>query len=428
MKVTFYARGRVVQARISSGSDSYRLSTGITIEPHHKFNGEFKGKTVEVAQLNAELARCRTRLLELYVEYKDFKKVREHFEERPPELPSEESFKVNDLLRRYVVMMAKGEVLSYTKKKYTKASVDLYNYVANMLNEYSHYYQPLDLRLCHIDPNWDSYKKREVADEFNLYWKKYEDYLLERELGLKTRSEILNMTGVMLNYWANYYFFSIPKIPRLTKHEKAIIVLPHDFVKRFLMDQDNKYNKFTPEQKFMWELSATILITTLRIGDALSLSEKDLMLTKDMVFLRKKNEKTGAISEMPLPQFLANVYRENLARHGRIYSIVPDRQFVYDNIKPFFKMYDDMHETATVAQLDLRGNEFTVTKTLWEWIHPHMLRKTAITTMIYNKVPERFIKFASGHSTNSNAFERYVGHVEKYYKSEINDYYGKMFS
>lgn len=427
MKITFYARGRVVQARLSDGKDYYRISTGITIEPHHKFNGDFKGKTVEVAKLNAELARCRTKLTELYIEHKDFKKVREHFEERPPELPSEESYDLNDLLRRYVVMMAKGDVLSSSKKKYSKASVDLYSYVANMLNEYSHYYQPLDIRKYHIDPNWDSMKKREVANEFDQYWKKYEDYLIDRGLGLKTRSEVLNMTGVMTTYWSNHYFFTLPKINRLTKHEKAIIVLPQDFVKKFLNDEERKYDKLTPEFKFMWELSATILITTLRIGDALSLSEKDLQLGKDIVYMRKKNEKTGVYSEMPLPQRLSNIYRENLARHGRIYSINPDRQIVYDNIKAFFKMYDDMHETMSVAQFDIKGNEFIVTKPLWEWVHPHMLRKTAITTMIYNKVPERFIKFASGHSTNSNAFERYVGHVEKFYKSEINDYYGKIF-
>jgi integrase len=91
-------------------------------------------------------------------------------------------------------------------------------------------------------------------------------------------------------------------------------------------------------------------------------------------------------------------------------------------------MYEDAHQTVSVAQVDIRGNEFVVSKTLWEWVHPHMLRKTAITNMIYNKVPERFIKFASGHALKSNAFERYVGHVERYYQSEINDYYGRMFS
>jgi integrase len=100
---------------------------------------------------------------------------------------------------------------------------------------------------------------------------------------------------------------------------------------------------------------------------------------------------------------------------------------VYAEMKTLFKMYEDLNENVSITDVDVRGNEFIVTKPLWEWVHPHLLRKTAITTMIYNKVPERFIKFASGHTTNSTAFERYVGHVEKYYKSEMNDYYGRIF-
>jgi len=428
MKITFYARGRVVQARISDGSESYRISTGITIYPHLRFNGEFKGRSAEVAQLNADLSRTRIRLTELYLEHRDFKKVRELFEEKPPELPETETYILNDLFMRYIKYMVTGEVKSNGKKHYSKASIDIYRYVANLLNEYSHFYKPMDIRDYHIDPNWDAQKKRQVADDFANYWKKYEDYLIDRGLAIKSRSEIMNMTGIITKYWADRLFFSIPKIQRLDSHQKAIVVFDHQFVRKFLNDDDRMYNKLSPEQKFLWEISATILITTLRIGDAMSLTEKDLILTKDIVYLRKKNEKTGVYSEMPLPKFLSDIYRENLTRHGRIYSIQPDREVVYKGMKDFFRMYDDLHEIVSVADVDVRGKEFIVSKPLWEWVHPHLLRKTAITTMIYNKVPERFIKFASGHSTNSTAFERYVGHVEKYYKSEINDYYGKMFN
>lgn len=428
MKVLFYLRGRVVQARLSSGNDYYRLSTGIEVLPHLRFSGgEFKGRTLEVAELNTELARIRIKLTELYAEYKDFKLVRDNYTEKPPELPDGETYLAHELLRRYVHMMATGEIKSYSKKKYSDASTRLYRHVTNLLCEYCHFYQPLDIRDYHIDPTWDSAKKREVADKFNTYWKKYEDYMIDRGLAIKSRSEYMNMTGVMINYWAEKLFFSLPKIARLSKHEKAIIVLPSDFVRRFLNDEDKFYDKLSPELKTIWELSATILITTLRIGDAMSLNEHNFVFRKDMVFMRKKNEKTGVFSEMPIPNQIANLYRENLSRYGRIYTLEPNKQMVYAFMKDLFRMYEDLHETVSVAQVDIRGNEFVVTKPLWEWVHPHLLRKTAITSMIYNKVPERFIKFASGHAVNSPAFERYVGHVEKYYKSEINEYYGKMF-
>lgn len=429
MKITFYARGRVVQARLCAGDDYYRLSTGITIHPHLRFsNGEFKGRSLEVAELNSELARMKVRLTELYFEYKDFKLVKDNFTEKPAEIPQGETYLIHELLRKYVQLMATGEIKSSSKKKYSDASTRLYRHVSNLLSEFCHFYEDIDIRDYHIDATWDSMKKREVAEKFNRYWKKYEDYMIDRELGVKSRSEYMNITGVMINYWADKLFFTLPKIPRLSKHEKAIVVLPSEFVKSFLNDEDRIYSSLTPELKTIWEISATILITTLRIGDAMSLNEHNFVFRKDMVFMRKKNEKTGVFSEMPIPQQIANLYRENLSRYGRIYTLEPNKDLVYANMKDLFRMYEDLHETVSVAQLDTRGNEFIVTKPLWEWVHPHLLRKTAITNMIYNKVPERFIKFASGHAVNSHAFERYVGHVEKYYKSEINDYYGKIFS
>lgn len=427
MRVSFYARGSVVQARISNESESYRISTGIKIEPHHKFSGEFKGKSVEVAQLNAELSRCRTKLTELYVHYKDFKLVKEHFVDNEAEVPEGETYLLHELLLKYVKMMGTGEVLSFGNKRYSPATVKIYRYVSNLLVEFTNFHYPIDIREFHIEPSWESFRKREVADRYSRYWKKYEDYLTDREVGIRSRRDVMNITSVIATYWANHLFFTLPKLPRLTSHEKAIIVLPYEFVKRFLNDEDRMYDKLTPELKFIWEISATMLITTLRVGDAMSLTERDLVLSKEGVFLRKKNEKTGAYSEMPLPKRIADIYRDNLARHGRVYTVVPTKDLIYDNMRKFFKMYDDMHEMISAAEIDHRGNERIVTKPYYEWVHPHLLRKTAITTMIYNKVPERFIKFASGHSKNSPAFERYVGHVEKYYRSEISDYYGKIF-
>ena len=427
MKISFYSRGNIVQAMLSDGSSSFIISTKIIINPHMRFNGEFKGKNVEAAQLNGELDRCKTKLTELYLQYKDFKLVEEHFMNNSPEMPTDETYLLNELLRRYVTGMSSGEITSYSKKKYSQSSIKIYQYVYNMLNEFSFLYKKMDIRDYHIDPQLESKKKRDVADKFNGYWKKYENYLVDRGLSVKSRSEIMNMTGVMTTYWANYLFFSLPKIPRLTSHEKAIVVLPNEFVKRFLTDEDKVYNSLSPELKFVWELSATILITTLRIGDAMSINQHDLIVTKDLVFLKKKNEKTGVFSEMPLPNFLSDIYRNNLTSFGRVYTIEPDRDVVYAEMKTLFKMYEDLNENVSITDVDVRGNEFIVTKPLWEWVHPHLLRKTAITTMIYNKVPERFIKFASGHTTNSTAFERYVGHVEKYYKSEMNDYYGRIF-
>lgn len=429
MTITFYPRGKIIQARLSKGSKAIRISTAIMIEPHHKFVGQkFVGNTAEVLELNAELSRHKFKLAELLGLYGlDFIKIKENYNERPPEIPSEDTTLLHDLLRKYVKMMATGEVLSSSKKMYSPSSINLYRYATDVAREFAFFYKPIDIAKYHIPYDWSSEQKQQLAEKFSLYFKKFEDFMIDRGNSIKSRSELMNMVGVMLNYWANKFFYTLPKIPRLQSHEKAIVVFPPEFVSKFLTDLKT-YENLSPQFKTVWEVSATILITTLRIGDAMSLDWHNLIINPKQVYLKKKNEKTGVLSEMPLPQFLSDIYRENMARYNRVYTLKPTKELIYQHINSLFKMYEDTHESVSVSQVDVRGNEFIVSKPLWEWVHPHMLRKTAITTMIYNKVPERFIKFASGHSVGSNAFERYVGHVERYYKSEINDYYGKMFA
>ena len=170
MKISFYSRGNIVQAMLSDGSSSFIISTKIIINPHMRFNGEFKGKNVEAAQLNGELDRCKTKLTELYLQYKDFKLVEEHFMNNSPEMPTDETYLLNELLRRYVTGMSSGEITSYSKKKYSQSSIKIYQYVYNMLNEFSFLYKKMDIRDYHIDPQWESKKKRDVADKFNGYW------------------------------------------------------------------------------------------------------------------------------------------------------------------------------------------------------------------------------------------------------------------
>ncbi len=95
-------------------------------------------------------------------------------------------------------------------------------------------------------------------------------------------------------------------------------------------------------------------------------------------------------------------------------------------MKDLFRTYEECHEVYTISRLGVRGEDVYESKPLYEWVHPHMLRKTAITTMLFNGVPERYIKFASGHTENSEAFGLYVGHNEKNYKNEVVNYYNKF--
>lgn len=421
MTVSFYQRGNMIYARLTDGNHNYRITTGLKVLPHQKFKRKFLGNNTEIASLNNELDRIKIKLTEQYLAKGDFKALKVV----DPEKSKEHSFELDDLLQKYVRLMMSGDIKSSAKRNYSQATISIYGYAAQLISQFSEYYGPLDLSECHIDGNLSVEKKMEISEYFNLFFKKFEDFLIDRGSSMKTRSDVLNMVAVMMNYWSKKYFFNLPKVSRAQADKKPIVVFPPGFVKNFLNDT-KKYETLEPELKFVWEISATILITTLRISDTLSLTFKDLMVTKDNVYMNKKNQKTGMFSQMPLPKFLGNIYRENMARYGRIYCLEPTRDLVYDNIKRLFRLYDEAHDIVSISRLDPRGNEYYESKPLWEWAHPHLLRKSAITTMLFNGVPERFIKFCSGHEARSLAFEDYVGHVEKNFRNEVDNYYDKF--
>lgn len=401
MKVTFYPRGSVYQVRMSDRSTCIRFSSGFNIRD------------------KVNLEKERDHILNLYKSLHDLKRVRDVYVSKDTSV-IDDSFDIANLFAKYVNMMSTGEILTRKSKGFSKSSIRLYDYVSNKINDFG---ERLDLMRCHIDSGEPQKSKSDKQARFNRFFNSFNNFLIRQSISPTSRADIFNISGIMLNYWSDNLFIVLPKIPRIDRGDKPILVYDPKFVKAFIKDEHNVYSRLTDELKTTWEVCATIMITTMRIGDAVTLNHQHIRLSDDAAFLIKKNIKTGVFTEMPLPGVLTKIYKQNLSSVGRLYTLDPTTKMIYDNIKCLFKMYDESHQLVTVSRLTNNGEEVIETKPMYEWTHPHMLRKTAITTMIYDRVPERFIKFSSGHSENSHAFGRYVGHVEKNYKSSMVDYF-----
>lgn len=50
----------------------------------------------------------------------------------------------------------------------------------------------------------------------------------------------------------------------------------------------------------------------------------------------------------------------------------------------------------------------------------HIMRRTAVTTLLVLGMPEHLVRNVSGHSNNSGAFYRYVHHAQSYINHEIS--------
>jgi integrase len=328
--------------------------------------------------------------------YRRLRKLRKLYD--TPELIREHFYHVSDgsiasYFREYVDTMEGAR--SRLGKPFSENTVRIYKSISAMLEKYE---RPLYLE--NYDMSGSVEHKRAVVKSWDAWFSEFIRHQKKRGHADKTIGERLNIISIVLRQYQDKMFVSLPKVPKVSFQDNPIVTLHPDFVKKFLTER----RQFNAELQPIWELCATILVTSLRLSDALSLKESDF--SDDFTFMRRMNQKTKAYTMMPIPSFLSDIYREH-----KIYSGPIDE--VYDRIRELFSHYEEMQHMVDG-------------KPMYATVHPHMLRKSAITTMLVNGVDREHVKFASGHSARSSAFEKYVGFVESTYHNQIGDYYKKL--
>lgn len=356
----FYRRNNVVYVQMVIDGKVKRASTGVMASGRNFRAGRFVGPSYHLNKL---------------------------IQQRAEQIKSGNKNNLAELFAKYVRMMQSGELKTKSGNKFTQNSIRLYSYLSDYIQTYDG-----DI-------------------------KNFADYLWESGLSDRTIAEMINLTRGIIKYWNDRGDIVSDMPDRKIVRDKPIVVLPPDFVKKFLTTDMELF----PELQLAWEISATILVTSLRISDAISLSPKDFTISDGKVFLNKSNKKTGAVSRMPIPQKIGDIYIRNLSS-GCPYSMIPENSVVYSGIRKLFSMFSELDYDVSIV-----NNGKTETRKMHEWVTPHMLRKSSITTMIYSGVPDRHIKFASGHSANSLAYQKYVGHVEQLYHNDVEAYHKTIF-
>lgn len=427
MKISFYEREKTIYVRAFHKNQMIRVSTGIRMPSYARFKGELlTGDTTEVASINAALMRKKSLITELYAQVGDLYKVKDKLHDQVIVNNEEDTTNLVALMYKYINMMESGEIKSRKGGPYKAATIRSYQYACDTLALFK---RPLSLEDFLLDGK-PIPERKAIAEKFNGYFEDFTEFMIELGLQVNTRVDITNTITTIINYWADSLYIQVPRPPKLSGYEPPILALDDDFLRRFVLDEHRLYDKFNDLYKYIWEVTALMMVTSLRISDAVSLTKDDFVIGKD-IYLVKENEKTGEFTEMPLPKSLTQRLFDNLAVRGSLFTPTPDQHkqsMIRRNYKEFFRQYPEMHQQVTVKKADLLGKRVPVTKYMYEWVHPHMMRKSAITAMLANNVSEDHVKFCSGHRPGSKAFERYKAFVEKRYKSEVSNYQNKMFS
>lgn len=426
MKITFYVRENTIYVRAFHRKQMIRVSTGLRMPTYAKLKGDqVTGDTTEVASINSILLRKKAAIIDQYADTGDLYSFK--ITPEPVQKSNDDTMSLVCLMYKYVSMMESGELKSRKDTKYKPATIRSYEYAADTLASFRNPIMLTDFIL----ESKDIQERGRIGEAFDNYFKAFSEFMTSIGLQVNTRADIVNTITTIINYWADKFYIQIPRPPKIAGYEPPIIALDDDFLRRFVMDDHKLYDKFNMKYRYIWEVTALMMVTSLRISDAVSLTTDDFIINRDSIYLVKENEKTGEFTDMPLPKSLTDKLFYNLTHHGGLFSPVGQeakQAMIRREYKEFFKQYQDLHYQVTVKKADVNGNRVPVTKYMYEWAHPHMMRKSAITAMLANNVSEEHVKFCSGHRPTSKAFERYRAFVEKRYKSEVNNYQNKMFS
>ena len=393
MNIKLYSRDGVYYARIYHNKEAIRLSTGC------KDLNLAKEELFKIDRLITDggIANIKNRYLET---------------------KGESSSDLVELCEKYLREAVRGTIRTKSNSIIKPSSISTYGFSIKTLREYASFKGSIDLNDFTLD-GLDLRVKSALSDRFDAYFNGLDSWMQEKEYKINTRADVIKNITIIVNHYKEKLFLNLPKIKSLGRNEPPIVVLDQEFVNDFVLNTLHTNNK----DRFMWELSCVMMVTSLRISDAISLDKSDI----NNGFLIKENKKTGTNTSIPLPKVLADHISGNISEFGGVYSLNADESYYRKNIKKYFSKFPAMHKEVSIKITKPDGSKVVETKKMYDWVHPHMLRKTAITCMLSNGVSPEHVRFASGHKPNSSSFNRYVGFVESNFKSEIGSYYNKIF-
>lgn len=431
MKISFYPRSNSLYVRIYDKGEMARLSSGIKFPDHVRWLPSrecFQGSTLEVASLNAEVTRTKARVADLYCKHGSLQEVRKNFTTRAESVydSEEQSYDLSVLLDQYVSRIESGDIRTKSNTLFRSASIRIYRASANIYNMFAQSNGSVSLDKFDLSGK-DLHEKRELAAKFTAHFDKLSASMVRLGYEINSRATMMNIIRVIVRHYESELFLSLPRIKVEKMYETPILTLPQDFVTDFINDSHGRYDTYDDEYKYLWEMCATMLITSLRVSDAMAINPADIRVVDGKVILVKENKKTGIETALPLPKSLSSRFDYNMSKYESLFTPVKrtGSAVIKSGLKEFFATYEEMQEVITYKRSDYRGNRITVSERYCDMVHPHMLRKTAITMMLANGVSMEHVRFASGHK--SKAIERYIGWVDKAHKSEISQYYKRVF-
>lgn len=418
----FYIRTNTIYLRHNENYRTLRLTTGIKVPEGAKIRRDglgLVGKDRVSAVINTRLvdimADVNKILLEdVTLEEKEMRLKR--IVDRPVVMSRTNTLEI--CLSDIIQGMEDGSIIRKNGARYSHSYVALNKsilaYIRKLWNS-EMVFNIDDFDMSNRAPD----QKKKIAAKCDEYYSRMHQIMVKDGLAVNTQRRYMMQMRDVLTTIERRHFVVLKKPDLFPGEEVPVTTLPQQVVKDFMAY--NYAGIKEPELRYAYEICYMMLITSLRLSDACRLTIDDISRTENGYFLSGyMNKKTGERTYCPIPERLYNLLKNNHDKLGTVYSSGVNHVYLRQAIIQLFSTIPSACEQVTITRMNHDRSGFRkITKPFYQTIRPHMMRKSAITLMIQNGVSERVIKYTSGHTQDSKAFERYVGYVDRQYNEEM---------
>lgn len=220
------------------------------------------------------------------------------------------------------------------------------------------------------------------------------------------------------NYHKSFYVYR-ENIPIITISQERL---------RFLIS-DKKFEDSLPlrlqKTKAIFVFGCTV---ALRVSDLMNLRQENLENYENRTYLVVTSKKTRTTTRIKLPDYaidILQIFPKDKKRLLPYFHNVYLNKYVKELCEragwtePVFKMRTRRGVPCLVGE-NQKVYRFC------DLVTSHTMRRTAITTMLTLGMNEHLVRKISGHTPNSNEFEKYVNYSQSFFDDELDRTFEKL--
>ncbi len=338
------------------------------------------------------------------------------------------------LFEKFISYSYKGKRLKPDGNRIKPQTVNNYVYVLRYLQEYQNTYNVV-LRIRVFRNN----NRRLLLAERN-YWKKF--YLQFTGFLYHKKNCYDNYVGTVIKIIRNFFSFLNQELDIVTgvfyksfyvcrEEIPVITLLPAQL--HFLITNkpfEEGLSKTLKKAKDIFVFGCTV---ALRVGDLFRIKFTDIEQTNSGYYLQVKTLKTGSFVRIKLPCYAVAIIKtfESVARGRKtIFPPIPRTRF-NNQLKLIARLAGwtsivRRERSKRGMYYSSKGKCKTSPRNFCDLVSSHIMRRTAITTMLMLGMKEPAVKKISGHAVNSKHFYRYVNLVQSYLDNEVDTVFEKL--